>query len=873
MSLAQAESKFNKKVAVRYQLYNSLFSTLPYTDLSKVEGLIHLFSSDAKDKLSNGLSPTEVIHQFLDAIEPENRTEILFKILQVIEREVVLFDAVEDAAFSSLHKTSDLGTLESLINRVDEEGVYDKLTKHLESYRVRIVLTAHPTQFYPDPVLGIMRELSDAIARDDLEEIRTLFLQLGMTRFKNREKPTPIVEARSILWYLENNFYNVIPKIREKLIKESGYISSNNDLSNMLEIGFWPGGDRDGNPFVTAETTRSVATELKDAVLRKYRADLFVLMRRLTFDGVLQKLQVITDKIENTLAECRGLDLNGEFYKNATDFEADLIDIIEDINNNHKGLFVEKAEELLGKVKLFGFHFAIIDIRQDSSVHFEVCADAVKALANKGLIPQDIADNWESAESRIPLIKRILEIDIADKVETIFDEVSDITKETINTYIAVKDIRKQNGSRAIHRSIISNTQTEENLFEVMLLNHISVGTSDETMLDIVPLFETIEDLKIAPTVMTNLYRDPIYGAYLKKCSNEQQIMLGYSDGTKDGGYLGANLGIYNAKRELTEVSRAEDVHVTFFDGRGGPPARGGGNTHRFYRSLGEDISHDHIQLTIQGQTISSNFGTLDSAHYNLEQIFTAGLESFLFHEKEGIIADSDMALLEDLSQKAFDKYQALKNDDLFVSYLDEMTPLRYYDRLNVGSRPTKRKKSSISFSDLRAIPFVGSWSQIKQNVPGYYGLGTALLTIREDDKKWQQIKRIYKENLFFQTLMDNAMQSLAKTFFPLTAYLKDHPKYSEFWKTLSSEAELSIKMLCEVADVEQLLEDDPINRSSIAFREKIILPLLVIQQYALEQIQKEESGEISLSDEEREVFVKLVVKSLAANINASRNSA
>jgi phosphoenolpyruvate carboxylase len=864
---------FNDKIAVRYQLYNSLFNTLPYGKIDEVAGLLSLFGSDAKKQLFAGKAPWEIVESFLSKWGKENRADILFRILQTIEREVVLFDAIEDAAFSSFHQPGDPGTVTALMNRVIEEHRQNTLASHLNNYRVRVVLTAHPTQFYPDPVLSIIRELTEAIIDDNLEQIRLLLLQLGRTRFRNREKPTPIMEANSVLWYIENNFYEAIPEIREQIMRESGYCVASNDLRNMLEIGFWPGGDRDGNPFVTAETTIKVAQELKESILRKYRSDLKQLMKRLTFDGIFEQLLSIVARIEATLSECRCNEVQGCYYRSPEELEEDLRQLLNDLHNNHQGLFAELVEKLLSRVQIFGFHFAIMDIRQDSSVYKDVTEQLICALAETGIIPHAISEQWNSSESNISLMKEVLSISIPEDLSAVFDRVDSISRETINTYRAVKVIRQSNGKRAIHRSIISNTQSVDHLFQVLTLNHIAVGTSSETALDVVPLFETISDLKRASEIMKRLYCDEVYRPYLDRLKSEQHIMVGFSDGTKDGGYLGANLGIYRAKQALTRLSRDENVHVLFFDGRGGPPARGGGNTHRFYRSLGNDISHDQIQLTIQGQTISSNFGTVESARYNIEQIFTAGLESYLFHDRESILSEREMALLEEISAEAYLKYQALKEDELFVPYLDEMTPLRYYDRLNVGSRPVKRKKSILSFSDLRAIPFVGSWSQIKQNVPGFYGLGTALQSIRDDEEKWAMAKELYQENLFFQTLMDNAMQSLAKTFFPLTQYLKEHHRFGTFWQTLSDEAQLSTKLLCELADIKELLQREEVIRSSIALREKIILPLLVVQQYALEQIQREESGELMLAEEEREVLVKLVVKSLAANINASRNSA
>jgi phosphoenolpyruvate carboxylase len=371
--------------------------------------------------------------------------------------------------------------------------------------------------------------------------------------------------------------------------------------------------------------------------------------------------------------------------------------------------------------------------------------------------------------------------------------------------------------------------------------------------------------------MEFLYNNELYKSHLARRSNEQTIMLGFSDGTKDGGYLAANWSILNAKRNLTEVSRKYGIHVTFFDGRGGPPARGGGNTHKFYRSLGSDVEHDRIHITIQGQTISSNFGTYDSNLFNLEQLVTSGLESFLFHRDQVSLDDENTKRLIAMSAVARDKYLLLKNHPLFTAYLEEMTPLKYYDRLNVGSRPAKRKKTAaLKLSDLRAIPFVGSWSQIKQNIPGFYGLGTALENAIEETGL-EVFQDLYKSNLFFSTLLDNAMQSLSKTNLSLTEYLGKHERFGEIWHSVNNEAQLTKDLLIQISQQEVLLGNTPVVRSSVVLREKVILPLLTIQQYALEKIRIAEENEID--DAQTEVYRKIVVKSLAANINASRNSA
>jgi Phosphoenolpyruvate carboxylase len=215
-------------------------------------------------------------------------------------------------------------------------------------------------------------------------------------------------------------------------------------------------------------------------------------------------------------------------------------------------------------------------------------------------------------------------------------------------------------------------------------------------------------------VMHTLYSNPEYRAHLMRRGDKQTIMLGFSDGTKDGGYFMANWSIYKAKEVLSQLSKSFDLNVAFFDGRGGPPARGGGNTHKFYASMGDLIQSDDIQLTIQGQTISSNFGTLDSCQFNLEQLLSSGIENQVFASENNTLSDDDRLTLEQLAQSGYAAYQTFKAHPQFVPYLEKMTTLPYYAKTNIGSRPAKRGKSdALVFEDLRAIPFVGGWSQSK----------------------------------------------------------------------------------------------------------------------------------------------------------------
>jgi phosphoenolpyruvate carboxylase len=369
--------------------------------------------------------------------------------------------------------------------------------------------------------------------------------------------------------------------------------------------------------------------------------------------------------------------------------------------------------------------------------------------------------------------------------------------------------------------------------------------------------------------MERLYSIPAYVRHLQKRNNRQTIMLGFSDGTKDGGYLRANWSIFRAKENLTRVSRQYGIIALFFDGRGGPPARGGGNTHDFYASLGKSIEHEEVQITIQGQTISANFGKVASCKYNLEQLLSAGLEGAIFSKPENQMSDTQKQLLDQLAEAGYRAYLGLKLHPDFVPYLEKVTPLSFFGDTNIGSRPVKRNASEgLKFEDLRAIPFVGSWAMMKQNIPGFYGVGSALKQLAEQGRG-EELKQLYQNSLFFRTLMGNSMMSLTKTYYNATTYLANDPEFGGFWNKMHDEYRLSKEMVLSVSGLHDLMENHPNIRDSVRLRERIVLPLIAIQQFALMSLRQ--AKEENKAFENR--FRKLIIRCMFGIINAARNSA
>lgn len=849
--------RFESSVLSKFKLYDSIFSTLPYSKITNTATLLPLFAASCVDGYENGEDPKTIVEGFFSRYFPDfsnaQQTDLLFRFIQFIERRVVLFDAVEDVAFSRINNMSGIGTLRNLKEEAQSKQKTSELKELLQEINVRPVLTAHPTQFYPGSVLGIITDLGKSIQKNDSQEIKLLLAQLGRTPFFKKKKPTPLDEARSLIWYLSNVFYPAIGEIQSYVQR---HIFQDESLSSeTVKLGFWPGGDRDGNPFVTTEITRKTAQLLRSSVIRNYYRDIRKLRRRLTFAGVEEAVLNVEKKLYNSifkLEEAPDISLS--------DLKSELNSILNKIEEDYHGLFSNELRDFIAKVNVFGYHFASLDIRQDSRVHHDAFLTLLNQTNKIGITDSSFDYKNASEKERISFLTSLTgDVD----PDTFEDET---VRKALGSIRAMKEIQQTNGEAGSNRYIISNNQTAQNIFEVFAMIRLSDWTNPAV--DVVPLFETIPDLKIALEVMDKVYSNPVYREHLSKRGNKQTIMLGFSDGTKDGGYLMANWSIFKAKEELTAISRKHGIKVTFFDGRGGPPARGGGNTHQFYASMGSSIEADEIQLTVQGQTISSNFGTYDSCRYNLEQLLSSGISNRLFADKTTNLDDEDRATMNALADISYEAYKDFKAHPKFLPYLEHMSTLQYYAKTNIGSRPSKRKSSkSLDFSALRAIPFVGSWSQLKQNVPGFYGVGTALEAL-DKAGDFDKALKLYQNNAFFRTLISNSMMSLQKSFFKLTAYMEQDPEYGAFWKIIYEEFLRSKKYILMLTGLENLMQDQPAGKASITIREEIVQPLLTIQQYALLNIQQN-----SLDDAGREVMEKMVTRSLFGNINASRNSA
>lgn len=855
--LSSKETIFKNEVTTKFDLYNSLFLTLPFYSVKNTGLALPYFFDHCEKGVENHQTPDEIIESFFTQqkglTKQQDTTDLLFRFIQYIERQVVLFDAVEDAAFSKISVQEEATSLKTLMNKaLEDEGLYKKIQDCLSEFKLRLVLTAHPTQFYPGPVLGIMTDLTEAIKVNDVNAINLLLQQLGKTPFFKKKKPTPVDEAVSLTWYLENILYQTASDVHRNL---ENVFNLNLENHSLIELGFWPGGDRDGNPFVTSETTEQVSSFLRKALFRCYYRDFKNMKRRVTFNGVEKYMDILEAIIYDNAFR-----VNVNVYDNKEELLDNLRNIKRVLTEYHDSLFVDIVDDMIWKVKLFGSHFASLDIRQDSRILRTLFQECMSNPEIKGSISENYMNLSE--EDKIDSIP----LNAAELIN--YNKFADLSKDSLDVIRLIKNLQKNNGKRACHRFIISNCQKASDVLQLMQLFLWSGWKMDELDIDFVPLFETIDDLKTAEEVMQSLYNHPIYAKHLERRKNRQVIMLGFSDSTKDGGYLMANWSLYYAKYTLTSVSRNNGIDLAFFDGRGGPPARGGGKTHKFYASFGKDVANKQIQITVQGQTISSHYGTFETSINNLEQLIHAGITSALYKQTQNTLNEKEKILLSNMADISYHAFIDLRTNPLFLKFMEVQSPLKMLSQINISSRPVKRNSDSeLKLEDLRAISFVTSWSQLKQNIPGFFGVGTALAKMKAVGE-WLNIKNLYKDSGFFKTIIDNCMMSMKKADFRLTAYLADDETFGEFWKMLHAEYQLTKKLLLDLSDTKVLMEKYPTEAQSIDVREKITLPLVIIQRYAIIK-----SLDKSLKANQKEVYDKLILRTLYGIVNAARNSA
>ena len=847
---------YRSVVSHPYQVFNGIFLTLPLDGIRQTGLRVPLLQEACEIGLERGDAPHDILEGFLSSqgsLSTEESAALLFRIIQYIERQVVLVDALEDARYAQLNDMGGAESLQSLMQRVRRHGLEKEMRAMLAEYAVRVVLTSHPTQFYPGNVLAIITDLALAMEDNDLVNIRKRLHQLGLTPFFQSEPPTPYEEAIRQIWYLENVFFEACSALGARVANALGRPNGEGLNMGMLRIGFWPGGDRDGNPYVGADTTLRVARKLKLTLLRCYRKELREMRRLVTFKGLEGELDMLQSMIEEAIFNSSDLSLKQEVLLEG------LGRLERRVEEEFNGLYLDQIRQLMFKVRMFGMHFASLDIRQDARVvkkAFLALLEAQSGAAGSGGLRVDVRSRGlglfvclRPTSQRHPGGR--------PSPRCVGQPPGHAGDSAAQRRGGVSPVHPQQLRRGVgHRHPSRHGQSQR------------MGRAD----DVGPRAA----LRVHPRPRRGQGRDgqalhaPCVRSppgHTRRRPNRHARFFGRHQGRRlPPGQLGDLPGQAKPDRHQPRTRTHGDVLRRSW----WPPARGGGNTHRFYASLGRDIENREIQTTIQGQTISSNFGIPKSAGFNLELLFTAGVKNRLFDEEETQISAADAALLDELGETSHAHYLALRNRPEFTEYLATFGTLKYYGATNIGSRPTSRAKDgAINFGDLRAIPFVGSWSQLKQNVPGYFGLGTALEAL-DREGRLDEAAGLYRRNAFFRTLVENSMQSMTKCDFRLTAHLSDHPKFGGLWNTVHEEFERTRVLVLAITGQADLMETVPAIKESIRLRDSIIQPLLVIQQFALTEMDRQVRGEASSWSPD--MLRKLIIRTMYGIVNASRNA-
>ncbi len=780
----------------------------------------------------------------------------------------------------------------------------------LDDLFIMPVFTAHPTEAKRRTVLIKLKALTKTLDRiytkelspeeydHEMSLIREHIVSLWQTDETRDRQPTVMHEVGNGLYFFENTLFDLIPRIYDELERalKLYYPEDTFHIPIFLRYGSWIGGDRDGNPFVTVEVTEQTLRKHKALSLELYQKEVNQLHDHITMahtrvsfsnefsesldrdeqsfheegerirarfqlEPYRQKLSFISRRLEASREankhswEHRVEDK--KMYQHAEDFLADL-KLIQSSLMDNKGqkLAQGRLSQLVRRVEIFGFHMATLDVRQHAEVHRAALAEIFKRY--------NLCADYESlSEARkIELLTKEIESPRPMVAQLSFSES---TNETIRLFRLIQQARERLGENAIRTYIISMTTSVSNMLEVLLLAK-DAGLYGQ--INVVPLFETVEDLHAAPEIMTRLFENKIYQKHLDVRRQHQQIMIGYSDSNKDGGFVRANWELYQAQQTLAETCNKHGMLLTIFHGRGGSIGRGGGPANRAILAQPSESVMGRIKLTEQGEVMSSRYANADIAHRHLEQLVNAVLMSTSQPSKlaqKPAWSDAMNAL----GETAFNTYHELVDHPSFIRYFHDATPIDFIGKLNIGSRPAKRKQTE-GIADLRAIPWVFSWTQSRVNLPGWYGLGTALehYLAQAGDNGIGTLKEMYKQWAFFRTMIDNAQLGLRHADMHIAkqyATLIDDSEELKIFETLFDEHQRTEHMILKITDYEALLDNEIWLQRSIQLRNPYVDPLNFIQVALMRRLkQAPESEHQSLHN-----AVLLSVNGVAAGLQST----
>ncbi|WAH38399.1 phosphoenolpyruvate carboxylase [Alicyclobacillus dauci] len=778
------------------------------------------------------------------------------------------------------------GTFDEALNTLKHLPIRsDQLADLLQEVGIELILTAHPTEALRRTVLdkhskisAFLEEMDNPLRTprelDELKEkIRTEIIVLWQTRSVRKQRITVIDEVRNGLYFLDQILFDVLPEVHEKLERAVREHFSDEEIAvpSLIRFGSWMGGDRDGNPNVTHSTTAETLKLHFDLAVTKYEEKLLQLGRdmspsiervgadaefiatlpELSDEPYRAKIDQIVLKLKNTRRRVLDEPFRGNAYMNASELYDDL-NLMDKSLRAHRGARIadQFLRPLLFQVQLFGFHMVTLDIRQHSGVHEHAVAELtdVAGLGNY----RDLSE-----AERVSFLSACLQS--PRPIRNPYHVYSDVTTEALAVFDVIRRGHEQFGKACIQDYLISMAQGASDLLEVLLLAKESglfgwpdgpsaAPTSD---IHVVPLFETIEDLQAAPEVMRSLFENAVFQKHLAAHEGRQEIMLGYSDSNKDGGYLTANWSLYTAQRRLLAIAEQYRVKLKFFHGRGGALGRGGGPVEQSILAQPSQALYGHVKITEQGEVISQRYSHPRIAERSLESatatVLVGAAQASANQQDEA--PEAWFALLEDASKQSFQAYRQLVfGDDGFLQYFHEATPVDEIGKLNIGSRPSKRTQSA-KIEDLRAIPWVFSWTQSRHLLPAWYGFGLAMEhVLAHRAGSLQAFQEMYQRWPFFRTLIDNLQMALAKADMLIAReYASLAGSNGErLFALIEEEYARSRKAVLLITGYDELLDNRAVIQQSIQLRNPYVDPLSFFQVRLLRQLR--DSGDDVLKD-------------------------
>jgi phosphoenolpyruvate carboxylase len=802
------------------------------------------------------------------------------------------------------------GSIDHAVQSLKDNQISSEIIQNvLEKISLELVITAHPTEATKRSILELQKRIADILKTLDnpilsakerkklKESLYNEMMTLWQTEELRHRKPTVIDEVRNGLYYFDQTLFDVLPEIHQEVEEslEEHFPKQKWEVPNFLHFGSWIGGDRDGNPHVTPEVTWETLNKQKRLVLKKYKNVLIELMKRMSHSTTRVKVsEELVDSLlreeETYLEESRRWPIENEVYrrkfavilqrlkevgeseigyKSAEELLEDLYMIKRSIYQHHPTNHeLKMLQKLIRQVQLFGFHLATLDIRNHSGEH----EAAITEILRKARVSADYQGLTE--EEKIKLLQGIL--GDPRSLLLLHEDYSQETQQMLDVFNLIKKAHKTFGKRSISVYLISMTQSPSDILEVLVLAkeagiyRLHADGSVESDLNVAPLLETIDDLTAGREIMETLFQMPLYREHLRKLNDQQEIMLGYSDGSKDGGTLTANWKLYKAQVEIHKMAKKYHIGLKFFHGRGGSLGRGGGPLHRSLMSQPLETLGEGIKITEQGEVLSSRYLMKDIAYRSLEQA-----TSTLVRAAAHVLNESEQAhhrdarwvqAIEKMSEVSLRKYQDLVfADSDFITYFNEATPLQEIGGLNIGSRPMSRKNSA-QFENLRAIPWVFAWTQSRQLLPGWYAAGSGLESFAaESEENLKLLQEMYEEWPFFRSTIDNLQMALMKaditTAKEYSQLVENKEVADRIFSNIVEEYNKTKDILLKIVEDEELLDHTPNIKESVHRRNPYVDPLNFIQVELIKEIRNTDEP-----DEELVTQVLLTISGVAAGL-------